>query len=72
MTFKISWDYLHGIFVYWAVSSLRADFMGKEAYIKEISENWISGEITIPIAIGVLVFVTLHSIAMKIKEDANK
>jgi hypothetical protein len=43
--------------------------MGKDAYIENVQSNWIDGSVTIPLAIGVLVFVFID-IVLKLRRGA--
>lgn len=42
---------LSGMLIYMGVSSLYQDFLGKDGYIQKVNESWVSGSITIPLAI---------------------
>ena len=61
--------FVHGFLCHWAITSLIQDSMGKEAYIENVQSNWIDGSVTIPLAIGVLVFVFID-IIFKIRSGA--
>ncbi len=50
--------FFDGILTCVALVSLRQDLMGKDAYIEWCQRNWVSGSITIPLAIIVLLFIT--------------
>jgi hypothetical protein len=39
-----------------SVLSLVQDFMGKEAYIEHVTNNWASAWITVPLALVLLVY----------------
>jgi hypothetical protein len=53
---------LAGAVVLVAVSSIREDIMGKEAYIAYTQEHWVSGKITIPLMVvqgAIMLFAAL-------------
>lgn len=48
-------SYWNGMIVTLAVQSLCQDYLGVEEYVRRVQENWISGWITVPVAIIAMV-----------------
>lgn len=45
-----------GFLFHFGLNNLWMDFIGKERYIQEVQEKWISGNITVPIEIACLFY----------------
>jgi len=62
-----------GMICAFALESLQQDYMGKEAYIVMAQNHWISGYITVPLAIFnlFLAFVIYNSVYIPPKKKSN-
>jgi hypothetical protein len=59
MTSKLKSSYLYGMVTMGCVMLLFQDFHGKHGYINWLQENWISGYVTVPLAIFFLFFANI-------------
>jgi hypothetical protein len=48
---------LAGVALYAAVQSLWEDFLGRDRYVRAVSDGWVSARITVPLALLLLVYV---------------
>lgn len=55
-------EFVCGVVATASVYSLIQDYMGREAYVKWASENWVSGWYTVPLAVFVLVFSIVQAV----------
>lgn len=50
-------EFWAGVSFLFAVQSLFQDFLGRDAYVAQVREHWISSSISVPLALVVLVVI---------------